>query len=382
MSSMRFVAGLVATFVVLVAAPATSAERGTIKGRIVNETTGRPQAGVQVRLEALERNAEEPVIHKVVTGEDGRYSFEDLRTGGDWLYVIDARHDGGLFPGRPLTIPGNTTEPPIIDTTLRVWDTTTDPASVLVRRDNLFAVVDEENVAVIESVTIVNTTDFAYVGRGEKNAGSAASFGFPLPDAADVSSVRIEDAPFDVPRLVPTSFGFALTVAIPPEDSQIVYSYRVTGGTGAFDLSRTMLYPTLEMSTLAERPLVIESSRLEPNGEVELKDRVYRRWTSTDTLDAGDPVQILATASGTPSWWVFAAAGAGVLLLIGIAFLFARRRSVVHVPEPDAVPARDDLVAAIAALDLEFETGAMPRDEWEQKRHALKARLQEMSSVG
>jgi hypothetical protein len=379
---MRFLATFVATFVFVVAAPAAGAERGTITGRIVNETTGRPQQGVRVKLEALERNAEEPVTYTVITGPNGRYEFEDLSTGDDWLYVIDARHDGGLFPGRPLTIPDNTTEPPVIDTTLRVWDTTTDPASVLVRRDNLFAVVDEENVAVIESVTIVNTTDLAYIGRGEKNTGSAASFGFPLPDAADVSSVRIEDAPFDVPRLVRTSFGFALTVAIPPDESQIVYSYRVTGGTGSFDLSRTMLYPTLEMSTFAERPLEIESSRLEPNGEVDLEKRTYRRWTSTDTLDAGDPVQILATASGTPSWWVFAGAGAAVVLLIGVAFLFARRRSSADSAERDAPPARDDLVAAIAALDLEFETGTMPRDEWEQKRHELKERLQEMSSVG
>jgi hypothetical protein len=380
---MRFVATLAVCFVLVVAAPATGAERGTIQGRIVNETTGEPQGGVRVRLEALNRNEAEPVTHNVVTEEDGRYSFEDLETGNDWLYVIDARHDGGLFPGRPLTIPANTSEPPVIDTTLRVWDTTTDPASVLVRRDNLFAVVDEENVGIIESVTIANTTNLAYIGRGEKNTGSAASFGFPLPDSADASTVRIEDAPFDVPRLVPTSFGFALTVAIPPGESQVVYSYQVTGGTGTFDLSRTMLYPTLEMSTFAEDPLEIESSRLAPRGEVDLEGRVYRRWSSSDTLDAGDPVQILAIASGAPSWWVFAGAGAGVVLLIVAAFLFTRRRPRAEEEAREkAPPERDDLVAAIAALDLEFETGTLPREQWEQKRHELKTRLQEMSTVG
>ncbi|MGH2807245.1 MAG: carboxypeptidase-like regulatory domain-containing protein [Actinomycetota bacterium] len=378
---MRFVSTLAVLAVVVAAAPVAAEERGTIRGQIVNETTGRPQQGVIVKLEGFDRDGADPVRRTVTTGRDGRYSFEDLSTGREWLYVIDARHDGGLFPGRPLTIPSNTTEPPVIDTTLRVWDTTNDPASVLIRRDNLFAVLDDNSdVGIIESVSIANTTDLAYVGRGARGTGSDATFGFPLPDAADVSSVRIVDSPFDVPTLVRTDFGFALTVAIPPGQNQITYSYRVTGGTGTFDLSRTLLYPTLEMSSHAEPPLEIESSRLEPNGEVEIDGDAYTRWTSTDTLDAGDPVQILATATAAPSWWVFAGAGTGLVGLIAILYLFTRRRPSRDAVEP-APPVRDDLVAAIAALDLEFESGSLPRDEWQEKRHELKSRLQEMSSV-
>jgi hypothetical protein len=59
-----------------------------------------------------------------------------------------------------------------------------------------------------------------------------------------------------------------------------------------------------------------------------------------------------------------------------------RRRGPAPEPASEEEPfARDDLVAAIAALDLEFQSGSLPRDEWEQKRHELKTRLQEMSTV-
>ena len=374
-----------AVLMLCVSIPAGAAERGTIRGRIVNETTGGPQGGVRVELFGSTRDRSDSVKRHVITSADGTYRFENLRTGSDWLYVIDAQHDGGLFPGSPITIPSDTTTPPVIDTTLKVWDTTTDPESVIVRRDSMFAVVKDENVGIVQSVTIVNGTDLAYIGRGtQKRAGTSSTFGFSLPDGVDPRSVRIQDASIDVPRLVRTSFGFAVTIAIPPDETTIAFTYVVPGTAGSFDLSRTTLYPTVEAVTFAEAPLEIESPRFEPTGTVDIEGREYRRWVATDGFDAGDSVQVLAVATGAPSWIPFAAVGAGILVLTGAVLLLTtrRRKKPSSVPLTSPASDRDRLVSAIAALDLEFEAGGVSRDEWEQRRDELKTRLQEWSPVG
>ncbi|MDQ3941045.1 MAG: carboxypeptidase-like regulatory domain-containing protein [Actinomycetota bacterium] len=387
---MRRLILLPALSLLLLAAPAGAAERGSITGRILNGTTGRPEGNVRVQLLGVTRDRSDQLRRSVVTGRDGRYSFKNLEAGRRWLYVLDARYDGGLFPGRPLSIPGNTRRPPVIGSKLRVWETTTDPNTVLIERDNLFAVVAEEFVEVVESVTVVNRTDRAYIGRGEvSSAGTSSTFGFPLPQAADTNSVRIEGATMDVPTVLRTSFGFAVTVAIPPGESRFTYSYRVTGSTGTWELSRTALYPTLELSAFVEDPLEIQSPRLTRRDSVDIGERTYRRWTSTEALDAGDAVQMSAVAKGSPPWPVFAGGGAGVVVLLGALYLAARRRRTESDEEdvsdaPSATPehARDDLVTAIARLDLQFEAGELARDEWERRRVVLKSALEEMSRVG
>ena len=369
----------------LLASPVSAAERGVIEGRVVNAITGKPQSGVRVQLFGLTQDRNERVSRTATTGRDGTYEFDNLTTGSEWAYVLDAHHDGGLFPGRPVTIPDNTSQQPVIETVLRVWDTTTDPATVLVRRDDLFAVVNEATVSVIESVTVVNQGDRAYVGRGAKRAaGTSSTLGFPLPEAADRNTVRVVDATMDVPQIMRTSFGFAITVAIPPGESRFTYSYQVAGNAGTFDLSRTMLYPTIEMSTFVEDPLEVDSPRLSPNGDVDLDGRSYRRWTSTEGFDAGDLVQVSATAKGAPPWPLFAAVGVGLMVLIGLVAVVRRKKRLAEPVAPDDRPSsdRDDLVAEIAALDLHFDAGGLSKEEWAARRAELKERLQQMSAVG
>lgn len=382
---MRRLVPLAVCFLLALSVPAGAAERGTIRGRIVNETTGEPQGGVRVELLGITQDRSDTIRRRVTTGPDGTYRFENLTTGEKWAYVIDAHYDGGLFPGSPITIPSDTSTPPVIATTLKVWDTTDDPASVIIRRDSLFAVTEDDDVGVVESVTIVNQTDLAYVGRGEQAAaGTSSTFGFALPETADPQTVRIERASLDVPRLVRTSFGFAVTVAIPPGETTIAFSYAVPGSGGIFDLSRTTLYSTAELLAFAEEPLEIDSPRLEPDGTVEIEGKNYNKWASVEDLDAGDPLPMLVVAQGAPSWGVFAAAGGSIVVLVALLLLARRfrRREPRTAVKPTLGPDRSELVSAIAALDLEFETGEMSRDEWEQRRTELKERLQDMSAVG
>jgi hypothetical protein len=355
-----------------------------------------------VRRDGSGRTAE-----KATTDQSGRFRFDHLVPGRSRVYGVQANFDGGLFVGAPIQIPGDTTAPPVIDSTLRVWETTSDPAAILVKRDAIFLAPSGDGLGVIESVVVANTSPRAYIGRagsmgdGRRPApGAAPTLGFSLPSGADGSSVVLVDASWDGPSPVATDFGFGATVAIPPGETSTTFSYRLSGSGGAFDASRAALYPTAEFVVHAVPPLEVEGNRLVADGSVRVAGRTYRRWTSAEGIEAGDIVQISATAQAGLDVPLLAGLAAGIAILAAAGtFAYTRRwrtrpatsatRSAPYSsPSPPArppapastAPSREEIIATIAGLDLDHDSGRLSDEEWRRRRDALKGLLGGSSS--
>ncbi|HEX2057259.1 MAG TPA: carboxypeptidase-like regulatory domain-containing protein [Actinomycetota bacterium] len=359
-------------------APARAASTGDIRGRVVNETTGKPQPDVRVTLTTGRDDGSPPRRITTTTDESGRYVFEDLRTGEDRYYAVDARFDGGLFAGGVVRLPDDTAKRPVIRSKLRVWDTTTDPAAIVVRRDSIFVVPSDEGAGVIEAVVVANIADEAYIGRGTALGGEAdgsiPSLGFAVPAGAEIPPVPIVESDIDIPELVETSFGFAATVAIPPGQWRVVYSYQVAGDGGTYDLSRPALYPTLELGVYAGDPLRVEGGRIAPDGTRDVRGTVYDFYSSDETLEAGDRMDMVVVAEASAANLLAIGGGAVALAAVAAALVvLIRRRS-----RRDAPPerSREQLVEAIARLDLAKEQGLLPEDQWAPRRAELKRELE------
>ena len=356
-----------------------AAGTGIIRGRVVNETTGKAQPGVELTLTTGTEDGSGETVATIRSDDRGRYLFADLVTGDDRFYALDARYEGGLFAGRPITLPSDTARRPIVDSTMRVWDTTTDPAVIAVKRDDLFVVANEDGLGVIQSVTILNNSDRAYIGRGSEMVGEAASgvsLAFALPPGA--SDVNVFDSDLDMPEIVRVDQGFGTTVAFPPGETRTTFSYRVPGAGGSFDLSRPALYTTLELSIFAAPPLEIESNRLVPSEGVTLEGKRYERWTAEDPIEAGDPLQALAIARSDASAVPLVAAIAGVLIVVMAigAVARARRRDPSRVaPSPEE---RAVLLEEVARLDLDFASGTIRQSEYDDRRADLIGRLKKL----
>lgn len=388
MQPMRHLAVLVAAITALAAAPpAHAAATGSISGRVVNGTTGEPQRGVRVTLTS--GDGEQGSERSVTTGSDGRYRFDDLATGEDRFYVLDALYKKGLFAGRPLTLPADTRRPPVIETTLRVFEPTTDPNAILIRRNTLFVVHKGNQLSVVESVKVINPTNNAYIGRGSALAptsgkGPTASLGFALPDAVLPETFQWQQADLDVPGAVELEgVGFAITTAIPPGEVDFTFTYQVAGEGGTFDISRRALYEVTEMSVFAAEPLTVESNRLQRGESEEIDGRTYVRFTTDEPADAADPIQILILAEAGSAFLLVAGAGTGLVVLLLVAALAFRRTRRNRPRETRAqVPEREQLVTEIAELDLRHSSGEIADDEYRRRRDALKARLAEIPAPG
>lgn len=357
-----------------------AAETGTITGRVVNATKGRPQPNIEVTLTGAKADGTDRMTRTVTTDRGGRYRFDELATGEERMYVIDATYQGGFFPSRALSLPADTARKPVIESTLRVWETTTDPAAILITRDDMFAVLGEQGIRIIESVTVVNQTNLAYVGRGaDRDEGDTApSLGFSLAVDCGSTSVSIVDSDLDLPQLECTDFGFGVTTAIPPGEARTTFTYDIPGETGTFNLSRTALYDIAEMSVFVAEPLVVDSNRLLERGDVTLADETYRRWTSRNPIDPGDSVQVVATAQASLGVGLIAGAAATVLV-IGALLVFAfRRKRPQGRSDPSEGPAHEeatDLVRAIAEIDVAYEKGDLSEEDWSTQRNALKRQI-------
>lgn len=363
------------------ARPGHTAATGVIEGRVVSGTTGRAQPGVRLTLTTGTEDGDNRRVATARSDAKGRYRFTRLETGADRFYALDARFRGGLFAGRPVSLPSDTQERPVITSTLRVWDTTTDPEVIRVERDNLFVVPNDTGVGVIESVTVHNESDAAYIGRGAAMVGeeaSGASVAFPLPPGA--SGINVYESELDIPDLVEVDQGFAATVAFPPGRTRTTFSYVLTGEGGTFDLSRPSFYPTAELSIYAAEPLEVRSNRLEPQDAVTLEDKTYARWSTSEPIAAGDPLQAIAVANASISVAPLLAT-IGAILAVGIGAGWALTRRRRRTPVVPAVSNRDRLLEEVAALDIAFEAGEIDENSWGAARARLLDRLRSSEVV-
>lgn len=379
----RVVALAAASLCLLAGTPAGAAETGVIEGKVLAGETGEPLSGVEVTLTSGTSEGE-PTTDTVTTDARGRYRFEDLPTGDDHIYALDARYEGGLFPGRALTIPDDTAEQPVIDTTLRVWSTVTDPAVIVIARNDLFITQNTDGeISVIESYQVTNTSEGAYIGRGsamqdgeEESQGPSPSLGFGLPAAAREESIQIIDSTLDLPELLRTDFGFGITTAIPPGQFKITFSYSLPGVAASYDLSRRMLYPTLNFAIFASEGLEISTNRLDERSDVEVGGQTYREHSTDEPLDPGDSVQVIALAdAGTPPGLVTGMVGVLVLITALGAYPLIRSRRGGRSKNTGGKPTRDELMRAIAELDLLRERVEISEEEWLKKRSDLKEEL-------
>jgi hypothetical protein len=370
----------------LCAPQATATPSGTIEGRVLNGAADRAERDVKVILRGARPDGTARVVRRDVTDKTGRFDFKNLPT-GKRVYSIDARYDGGLFAGGAVQLPADTGRRPVVRTTLRVWDTISDPNVIFIRRNNVFLSAGKQGLDVIESVTVVNTSQRAYIGRAASRGSRRprATVGLALPSGANGSSVQVLDSSIDIPALTRTDFGVALTVALPPGQTLVTYAYRLAGSAGVYDFAKTALYPVLNTSVHAAEPISVQSNRLVSNGEVTVGGTRYKRWSTTDTLDAGDQLQVRAVAEAGSSVGliigivVAALLGAGLLVWT---FLRRRRTSpVVRTAGGHPVPeTREHLVALIAALDLRYRAGDVTEEDWKRRRAELKEELAELQT--
>jgi len=404
---------------VLASAPTALAQEEGIAGELINGTTGEPVPDTEVTLRQFGQQAEFEV-RTTTTDRGGAFAFTDLEA-GTTAYQVSATFAGVLYrsPVAPLS-PGDPAK-----VTLRVFETTTDPAGISQTSWVIWVDREGEGAAIQYDLEWSNTGDEAYAGDQTLPGGTPIVTRVPL--AAGATDFQFLGAFLETPGEVNGS-TFVHPQPLVPGLTQATLRYSVPS-LPRLSIPITMTTQSFQLFVPSDADARV--SGLTPAGETTDQGVTYQVFAGTDLLN-GDTIEVSLTG------FTHGKSSSLTILLVGMAVLAAfsaivmwrllrrrqgrtRRRGSARRParvrlaparrrerpaeqaaaerlERSRVSARAELPASahgnggssdgseppdeidllideIAALDLAYERGQLERHVYEDLRAATKERL-------
>lgn len=332
---------------------------GTVLRRAGGDTV--PAPGARVVLHRLTRSVSGP-IDSVAASRSGEFRFR-FRPDTGVVYLVSASWGGIVYFSEP--IPDESLSQPV-SLSLLVADTSSAVALRVVARYVVLGAPDaNRNRTAIDLFVIRNPSPATRVGPDSTSPSwqhvlpgevghSAGAPGSEIDSAA----VRFEDDRV----LVYAPFA--------PGDKQLLIEHTIPAST------RSLVIPLGEgadsVQVVAEEEGVVVQG-LEPTSSQVLEGRPLARWIGARP---GGDITITFPRTINLERWLVPALAAGVLLVMIVALLVARRPRPVVLPSPTS--AVDHLVDAIAQLDAAHRGRELSADEraaWQEQRARLKREL-------
>lgn len=360
--------------ITFLAAPAMADEPGdgTLQGQVVNGTVnGTSVANTEIVLRVFQAGVE---LHPAITtaDADGQFEFTGLQTTLDYWYYVSVNFQEVDYQTQPLVF---TEDSPILETTITVYDTTTSDESVSVVLAHSVLHKEEASILVSDYYLFANNSDRTYIGPN--GTASSGTLDFYLPRRAEDFQITLG---LTDGRIVESDSGFRHGMPVLPGMFEVAYSYRIGYNSDTYTLSSVIYYPTSRYDLLISGgELQATSPQLASDESLEIEGVVYRHL-SRETLMPGETLDIEISAGGS-------GIGSGLwILLLGIALaagvivgiIWMRKRSPRLQVIESGTGGQKELLSELAALDDDFEAGAINEAEYNRLRAEKKAVLLEL----
>ena len=396
-------AGIALVLSPLLSSPVRGADTVTVVGKVADGTAGQESpAGLEVTLHVIGGDGGVDVSAATTDG-DGRFLFPGVEVVEGSSYTISTSYREILYSQN--LEPANLSLP----VELTVYEATGSLDSIRVQTDVLLisrADSGEGTLTVVEVVTLVNSGDRTFV-PDLSEPGSMSFLRFSRPAGARELEVASDLSGGEV---VTVGTGFALTVPVKPGAHQVSYTYRLPyeGGRLEFEHSFPMGADTFQLLLNEEAGTLLPVAGLAtlpppdvsgysawgaqqqgPGSRMTLKleDLPRPPWHERlgEALDDGPYLK-----TGLPAALGLVMAG---LLIYVLAFRSragalaseSGRASIQATGTGSASDAlesqgptlseRSSLVTEIARLDVLYENGQMPEEDYQRLRRELKSRL-------
>jgi hypothetical protein len=362
------IAALMAMAMLVIGTPAFAADpsQGTIKGQIVNGTTGiLPDQPLDVTLITYFNGQSQDTVTSPA-GDNGTFSFSGLDTSANYTYEADVTYKDVTFTSDLVSFEEGATE---ASGQVNVYETTQDLSVLTVAVSHMIVYTSDPALTVREVYSLTNTSSLAFTGF--------LSFGLPA-DATptDMAASLVWTT---------TNGGNAVvdTVPIVPGQRQEDYTYTMPAG-ATYTLSRHVPLPMNAFNLLIENgTYTVTSSQLTRTDPLTITGVSYDYYTG-GPLQANQPLDIVLTPTSTASSsnqlavWL---AVIGVVIIVAAGIMFFRSRNPRAVPagrSPEEAQRFDQLLDELAALDDELEAGTISEEEYRTVRDRTKAELKEL----
>jgi hypothetical protein len=300
---------------VLCSANGASAQTPTVLTvQVVNGTAnGSPVEGDEVVVELYRREGLADSL-TAQAGADGNAVFDSIPTELPAQAVARVKHQNMMFRGGPVVLPADGGN---ITTTVQVYDVSDDTGLLSVGTHHVNIAVRNGSLTFAEYMQLWNRSDVAVCGARRDDQGKPMVLEMGLPEGfRDLTATA-----YLVPTaLVLTDTGFYDTLATPPGEHHVRFSYNLDVKRGTTEIAREIDLPTSELTVFWEGPPGKIEGLGEPDGKlVDSQGRPVEYYLRPN-LKAGDVVtlQVSGLRAGQSqdyTWLILAVVFAAVMIV-------------------------------------------------------------------
>ena len=258
---------------------------GLIKGKLVNETTGKGVEGNDIYLKSFigDRLTDEKLQ---ITDGEGNFSFKNL----SWVnsYSLKIKHEGLEYETAKLVFPP---DKGFIDLKLPLFETTEDSSDIFLNLNHEILSVGEKTVSIAEIYDYENRGNEIYIGKvGDDNKRNTLKFFVPSNsiNLKYVEGLDQENVIRDK-NIIYDSSGF------PPGRKRIVLAYEIPLEFGKNEINKEIVSDVTTLLLLVDDEKgTVDVSALKELEPVTIENKKYRRWTG-ERLVSGSGYSITVT---------------------------------------------------------------------------------------
>lgn len=371
----RYLAFLVAVFILSSVAPVLAAEpgKGIIEGVVVNGTMGNSSIPDQEVTLTTYLNNNEVDSASTKTDAEGYFIFKGLLTDTGYSYQAKLIYQEAEYPSDRLTFADGETNKFV---EIVAYNSTTSSDAIRIMMSHLIIYPEQDSLRVTEYYLFVNTANLTYIGSVEIPAiGKKETLRFTLPKGATGLELGLGLMECCIYH---QEDGFAATMPVLPGSREIAYSYWVNYKGGSYSLAKKIEFPIYEFELLVQGGNVtVTSDRLMAKEPIDIRGTVFSHYSGSD-FSPGDTFTIqlsgLQTGSQRGIKWV-------ILMVVvltggfGLVALMRKRKLQPVSAEESLNQIRQRLLIELAHLDDSFEQGKISEVDYRKWRAEKKSCL-------
>lgn len=276
---------------------------------------GTPVVGDPVLLQVFEHEQLVDSLEATVA-ENGKATFDGVPTGQHIFVIPIAKHQGMTFQGGRVTPSSGNGE---FSTVVRVFDVSAETSALSVGTHHITIAVRGTALEVREYMQLRNSSDMAVRGSKRDAQNRPIVLEIMLPAGA----TDLTPSGFLEPTaLVRTETGFYDTLAVPPGEHQVRFSYRINIDGPAVEMVKGISLPTSELVVFWEKGQGELTGLGVPDEQLVNDQGIPVDYYTRENLQAGEQIALeisgFSVATSDTTIWTVLAVVFGVIFVVAI----------------------------------------------------------------
>jgi hypothetical protein len=306
-----------ALIVLVVAAPGNAAEAAS-QARVAVEVTNGTVSGATVEGDEvtllLYKGEEQIDSRSAKVGQDGKAILENVPAGQGMAAIARAKHQNMAFNSQPVLLVSASGE---ASASVQVFDVSTDTSKLSVGMHHIMIAVRSTSLEFKEFMQLSNPSDMAITGSQRDDQNRPVVIAIRLPKGfrdLTVSSYLEEEA------MVVTADGFHDTLAVPPGEHQVGFSYKLDIDRSVISIAKEITLPTSELMIFWERGQGRLDGLGEPSGRLTNTEGIPVEYYRRASVKPGEEIAFHISGfsvkhSDSFTWIILAAVFAAIVVI-------------------------------------------------------------------